>query len=130
MREYQAQPRMKDRIIADDVEGVTKEPWRDMVARASKRDYSESTLSKAGTYLANQEREVYIVTGHMTELITSTSPPQQERHCHHYRFGGMLWIRCIFCCYFVNEFRTKMKQKHCLSFMILSIFLNLIFNVF
>ena len=58
-------PSMKDIIIADAGEGVTKEPWRDKVERASNRDHTKSTLSKAGMYVtnhSNQEREEHIMT--------------------------------------------------------------------
>jgi hypothetical protein len=58
-------PSMKEIIIADAGEGVTKEPWRDKVDRAGKRDHTES---KDGIY----------VTGHMVELITKDQPSREN----------------------------------------------------
>ena len=51
---------------------LNKEPWRDKVDRASKRDHIESTMSKVGMYVtthSNQERKENIGINHKTELI-------------------------------------------------------------
>ena len=41
------QPNLKDVIIANAGEDVTKEPWRDKVYRASKRGHTQFTLGMA-----------------------------------------------------------------------------------
>ena len=46
MRNHSNQPSMKD-ITASAEEGMTKEPWRDKVDRASKRGHTQFTLGMA-----------------------------------------------------------------------------------